>query len=445
MTTNPLILTATWFIAVGSCLFGQEVQPATPAKVDQAELLTLGEMLYMSKDMSIDRTVSCASCHNPQKSFTDGLRHGKGVNNTTIDKNSPTLFGLAHIKGFPAPAKPNGLMTKEDFQNTPEQSRANVAQTLNLVRTKHAINPNRRIPITVVSLSLAERCAGPVENPAEMGQSLPKVAQQLMKHTKVREATERTFGKGEKLTAHRIADALEAYVLAIEPPETPYSRYVDGDSDALTAAELRGLEIFNTQGQCATCHSGPALSDGRMHILNPVHMGSKLSRSFINVASTKAPAAEPAQTEASAQTVQSAVPAQTMQINPNNFILGARGGFGGYGGLQLPLTQTLTLIDVGRTAPYFRTGHTATLKDAVDFHLKDLTAAAKPAFREMLIGEKGSLPKLPEHFAPPSEVQAPVELSTAQRADLVAFLKALSPRPTPSSSEKAPSQAHGTP
>ena len=51
-----------------------EDNPTTPEKV------ALGEKLFFDPRLSIDNTISCASCHVPERAFTDGKALSDGVN-----------------------------------------------------------------------------------------------------------------------------------------------------------------------------------------------------------------------------------------------------------------------------------------------------------------------------------------------------------------------------
>ena len=62
----------------------------------------LGLELFRSPALSSTGTVSCATCHDPKRSFTDGLHESTGVLGVKVGSHTPTLFGLAHAPGFPS-------------------------------------------------------------------------------------------------------------------------------------------------------------------------------------------------------------------------------------------------------------------------------------------------------------------------------------------------------
>ena len=331
----------------------------------------LGERLFHDTRLSSDGAVSCATCHDPTRSFTDGLARAVGVDGRDSRRNTPTLLGLAHVDAFPAAARPG--------------------------------EPQRhvRIPRPPVALSLAERCLGPIENPVEMNMPLADAVDAINADDELRGRFAETFGGDDGATVDRLGQALAAFVRTLDPPEdAPYARYLAGDAGALDDRELQGLEIFRDKGRCASCHSGPALSDGRLY---PDGMRQALQlRQVLDDSARGAPA----------QVVRGQL------ATPN-------GGrvTGGYGGLR-GITQTLPLWDVARTGPYFRDGSVDDLEQAIRIHVRTLRESHdETPIRRML--------PIPESLAPialpDGEHRRPDELADDDVAALIAFLRALSP------------------
>ncbi len=184
--------------------------PTTPEKV------ALGERLFHDPALSIDRTVSCSSCHDVKRGVGEDHRSASlGVGGQVGNRNAPTVWNSA-------------------FQSV-------------LFWDGRAS-------------SLEEQAKGPPVNPKEMGMpSLAAVEQRVREDESYREPFARAFGAGQPITIDRIAAAIAAYERTLITPDAPYDRFVRGDETALSVAQLRGMELFQSVG-CILCHSGPNFS-----------------------------------------------------------------------------------------------------------------------------------------------------------------------------------------
>ena len=184
--------------------------PTTPEKV------ALGERLFHDPALSIDRTVSCSSCHDVKQGAGEDHRPASlGVGGQIGNRNAPTVWNAA-------------------FQSV-------------LFWDGRAS-------------SLEEQAKGPPVNPKEMGMpSLAAVEQRVREDVSYREPFAMAFGAGQPITIDRIAAAIAAYERTLITPDAPYDRFVRGDETALSAEQLRGMELFQSVG-CILCHSGPNFS-----------------------------------------------------------------------------------------------------------------------------------------------------------------------------------------
>src|SRR5277367_1849833 len=64
--------------------------PQTQAKID------LGRMLFLDKSLSKDHSISCASCHDPAKAYSDGLATGVGIHRSNLNRRTPSLLNSAY-------------------------------------------------------------------------------------------------------------------------------------------------------------------------------------------------------------------------------------------------------------------------------------------------------------------------------------------------------------
>ncbi|MGD8909537.1 MAG: cytochrome c peroxidase [Chromatiales bacterium] len=184
--------------------------PSTPAKV------ALGERLFFDSNLSLDRSLSCASCHDVEGgSGDDGRATSIGIDNQKGGRNAPTVWNAA----FQAVLFWDG--------------RAD---------------------------SLEAQAKGPLVNPIEMGMpSHDLVVERVLERSDYLPAFEAAFGRGVAITIDRIAESIAAYERTLITSDTPYDRFVRGDLGALTPAQLRGMHQFQRLG-CVQCHFGPNFS-----------------------------------------------------------------------------------------------------------------------------------------------------------------------------------------
>lgn len=190
--------------------------PLSVAKVE------LGKLLYFDPRLSKDGTVSCASCHNPFHGFTDPAPTSKGVGGALGGRNSPTVI--------------NRLFSKEQFWDGR-------------------------------GADLEDQAKGPITNPVEMAMPNHDVA---VKNVKAIRGYEPYFVKAfgdNKVDIDRIAQAIASYERTVVSGDSPYDRYLAGQTDAMSGAAVRGMGVFLGKGRCITCHVGQNFTDEKYHNL----------------------------------------------------------------------------------------------------------------------------------------------------------------------------------
>ncbi|MFT6179748.1 MAG: cytochrome c peroxidase [Akkermansiaceae bacterium] len=189
------------------------------------ERVALGEKLFHDKALSKDDTVSCATCHDSTRAFTDGLPLSKGIEGRLGDRNSMPLFNLAWKSSF--------------FWDG---------------RAK----------------SLRDQVLQPIADHREMASNLPTVIAHLEKNEKA--AFKKAFGPGP-VTAEKLALALENFLLTLTSYDSKFDRAMSGKGK-LSATEQRGFELFFTEyeprsqqygADCFHCHGGANFSDHQSH------------------------------------------------------------------------------------------------------------------------------------------------------------------------------------
>lgn len=180
--------------------------PTDPAKV------ALGYKLYHDGRLSADGTISCAFCHPLDKGGMDNTRTSEGIGGQFGGINAPTVY--------------NAVFNCQQFWN----GRA---------------------------ATLADQAAGPPVNPVEMGeQSWDDIVARLSKDRALVREFAGIYPEG--LTAATVTDAIAEFEKTLLTPDSPFDRYLKGDSGAITADQIAGYHAFKAHN-CATCHAGQAM------------------------------------------------------------------------------------------------------------------------------------------------------------------------------------------
>ena len=179
--------------------------PQTPGKI------ALGQKLFFDGRLSVDGTVACATCHDPQRAFTDGRPTSIGVQGRSGQRNAPTVL--------------NALYNATQFWDG---------------RAK----------------TLEDQAALPIANPVEMGQpDLEAAVASLAALPEYRQAFQTVFGRppnGKDLVA-----ALASYERTLTSFDSPFDRFLAGDDQAIDDAAKRGWVLFNDRARCNKCHALP--------------------------------------------------------------------------------------------------------------------------------------------------------------------------------------------
>jgi cytochrome c peroxidase len=177
--------------------------PQTPEKV------TLGKKLFFEARLSADGTVACATCHNPDRAFTDGKAASVGFKGRVGQRNAPTIL--------------NALYHKAQFWD----GRAGTLEAQAIL---------------------------PIVNPSEMGQpSMDAAAAAIASIPEYRESFQRIFNRAPN--GPDIARAIASYERSLISFNSPFDRFIAGNANAIDDAAKRGWTIFNTRGRCNLCHA----------------------------------------------------------------------------------------------------------------------------------------------------------------------------------------------
>ena len=191
---------------------------------------SLGERLFFDKRLSADRSISCASCHQPDRAFTDGLSTARGIGGHLGTRNAPSLYNasLTDVQFWDGRQPSLEGQAPEPFVNPVEHGLRNYSALLTTIRQDAAYARDFKA-VFGVSPSAIE-----------------------MQH---------------------VAKALAAFERNLTAGNSAFDRYYYGhDQGALSTQAVRGLIIFSERAQCVNCHSigprGAALTDGQFHSLH---------------------------------------------------------------------------------------------------------------------------------------------------------------------------------
>lgn len=179
----------------------------------------LGKALFFEKRLSRDGTLSCASCHFPERAFSDTIPLSLGVDGLTGMRNASPLMNLAYHSAF---FRDGGVPTLE------------------------------------------QQVIAPIHDPVEMAHSITQAAAALRHQEPYATLSMRAYGV--PLDAWVLSRAIASYQRTLISGWSRWDRWMQGDAMALTDSERRGWELFSSaELNCMACHGGFDFSDHDYH------------------------------------------------------------------------------------------------------------------------------------------------------------------------------------
>lgn len=186
------------------------LQPLPESVEENPAKVALGEKLFHDVRLSKDNSISCASCHGLDKGGTDQRQFSVGVGGAVGDINAPTVFN-------------SGFQFMQFWDGR--------------------------------AADLAEQADGPVNNPIEMASNWQEVTEKLLQDEAFTAEFLAVYPEG--YSKDNFTDAIAAFERTLITP-APFDTFLRGDTEALTAKQKEGYQIFEEFG-CATCHTGVIL------------------------------------------------------------------------------------------------------------------------------------------------------------------------------------------
>ncbi len=179
----------------------------------------LGKLLYFDPRLSGDNSISCATCHHPDKGWGDGLPRAIGFGGEELGRHSPTVIN-------------SGYFELQFWDG--------------------------RAP------SLEEQAKGPIQAAGEMNQKVDELIQELNDLPEYVERFGKIFGESG-VTFDNIAKAIATFERSVVSKNSAYDKYIAGDKEAMSASAVNGMDLFFGKGKCALCHNGPVFTDSGFH------------------------------------------------------------------------------------------------------------------------------------------------------------------------------------
>lgn len=250
--------------------------PMPADNVSNPERISLGKALYFDPRLSGSNFISCATCHNPALGWADGLPTAIGHNFQKLRRHTPTIINTAF----------NPIQFWDGRADT-----------------------------------LEEQAAGPIVASGEMNQNFDELVKEISRHKGYIEMFDKAY-PGEGITKSTIIRALASFERTVISKDSPFDKFLDGDSNAISQSAARGFELFKGKAQCANCHSGYNFTDNGFHNIGVKDEGTPDEGRYAHV------------------------PIKTM-----------KGAF-----------KTPTLRDIALTSPYMHNGSYSTLEAVIDHY-----------------------------------------------------------------------------
>lgn len=177
--------------------------------------IELGKLLFFDPILSRDSTISCGTCHQPEKLFADNLPKSIGIDGRIGERNAPSLLNVAYQ---PSMFWDGG-------------------------------NP-----------TLEQQVLAPIDNHNEMDFDVNKVVERLKKYPRYPSLFQKAYN--QEPSVYALTRAIACFERTLYGGSSAFDEYEDGNKDALTPSQINGMNLFfGEEGECFHCHTGFTLTD----------------------------------------------------------------------------------------------------------------------------------------------------------------------------------------
>ncbi len=291
----------------------------------------LGKKIFFDKSFSANKKIACSSCHQPNKTFTDGLQKAVGLDNELLTRNTPTLWNVIYQKAFFADGR---------------------------------------------AYQLEQQSADVLHNALEMGVNITNTIYSLQKNKIYKNLFYTAFrGTADTaITEYGFYKAIAAYEKTLVNLNKPFDKFLQGNNNALTKAQINGYNLFAGKALCGSCHFMPLFNGTVPPFFNDSEFEIIGTPATVNCTKIDDDEGRYTITKAAVQ----------------------RFGF-----------KTPSLRNIANTAPYMHNGVFNTLEQVVEFYHKG--------------GGQGFGYAVPNQTLPFDSLQ----LNQHEKKDIIAFLKTL--------------------
>lgn len=204
--------------AVPANLPGPVASPARNPLTKQGILL--GRKLFYDPVLSGSNKISCATCHNPQKAFSDGVAlTTKGASGNKLLRHTPAIINIAWMN------------------RTFWDGGAKDLESLNF---------------------------GPIKHPDEMNQDLNELVAELKQHPEYPKLFKEAFPQEQEIASALVSRALAQFQRTLISADSKYDKYIRKEAGGtLTALEMEGLHLYRQH--CSSCHATDLFTDNSYH------------------------------------------------------------------------------------------------------------------------------------------------------------------------------------
>ena len=174
------------------------------------EKIELGRKLFFDKRLSSDNSISCASCHVPEKAFTDGKELSTGVNGGITMRNAPSILNAAYLKT---------IMFDGELK------------------------------------TLEMQVIVPIQEHVEMNENMKDLIKELRLIPEYQQAARTIFNRD--FDPWVLTRSIAAFERSLISQNSAFDRFWKGDQTALTAEQKKGWKVFNKELYCTKCHPAP--------------------------------------------------------------------------------------------------------------------------------------------------------------------------------------------